>query len=327
MTLTADRIPGSIPSWPVDGWLRVLAASFVLLAGAAGVQAEPLVTPPDGFWIRSAELGASGLYGPTRPSDSWHVTQWQTPAADLPAFAPEPCSATACFASSNDAITVSVTEQGNAPLRYVLEQTGERLACETGQRQPREFDLLVASNTHTVYPDQPTAFHSSPMLADMVELRHRIVVTPLEVHVWQACAFNHGQLLTAVILRNDVAKPAQILFYQLRLFREPGRHQPVWWWPGNERRGKDGEVVLLEYGFGDNLSSYGEDEARLGEETRIDIDLLPRLAALISSGVHGLDPDLSHWRPTSTYHGQNLWGGVALRSEWWGFELSAELAR
>ena len=299
---------------------------FVLSVCGDATHADTLIEPPNGFWLRSAARGSVGLYGPTDPSAKWNIAQWASPTEDLPTFEPGSCAPGACFESENSALSVSVERPEGEPLKYSFWQSGSELACTGPQNQPKEFDLFAASNNTALGPDYPFAVDRTFTLDQLSELRHRIVVTPLELHMENECPVTRGQLITAVVMRNDVAKPAQIFFYQLRLFSQPPPRRTLWWWQGDERRNKQGEVTLLAYGFGDNPSSFGETSANLGEEKEIDIDLLPRLSELITSGLHDIDPDLSHWRVTATYHGQTIWGAVQLGSKWSGFELSSELA-
>lgn len=304
---------------------RLWATLFVVLSVCGdATHADTLIEPPNGFWLRSASPGSVGLYGPTDPSAKWNIAQWASPTEDLPSFEQGSCAPGACFESENSAIGVSVERPDGEPLEYSFWQSGSKLACSGPQNLPREFDLLAASNNTAVYPGYPFAVDRTLTLNQLSELRHRIVVTPLDLHMQDHCQVTRGQLITAVVLRNDVVKPAQIFFYQLRLFSQPPVPRTLWWWPGDKRRNKQGVVTLLAYGFGDNLSSFGETSANLGEKKQIDIDLLPRLTKLISSGAHDIDSDVSHWRVTATYHGQTIWGAVQLRSRWSGFELSSD---
>ena len=303
-----------------------LVIALALTAGVAQALAEVVIQPPDGLWIRGTGPTTAGkLYGASNASAQWHVAQWGSPSPDLSPFEPFPCPPTRCTSTSNDSIDVSTTIGAENTLHYVLQQQTQSLPCLTTEGHTREFDLLVGSNNERNYPAYRSAMSAPTVLGSLSELRHRITVRPVAFEAWPQCERNQAQLITALVMRNDAVEPKQIFFYQLRLFQAPEENVAFWWWPGSELRDTQGLATLVRFGFGDNVSSFQEREAALDEVRQYDLDLLPRLRELIASGAHGIDRNLANWYVTATYHGQAVWGGVRLGSEWSGFELTAEV--
>jgi hypothetical protein len=117
----------------------------------------------------------------------------------------------------------------------------------------------------------------------------------------------------------------QTFFYQIRLAAYRGAEvgaaagfAPAWFFSGrNEQNG-----LLGQFGFGDNITTYGQPFAPTGRWTSYRIDTTERIKALIAEGVRfGMDQDLSNWILTGTYHGSTAMGHVLIEGEWRGFAL------
>jgi len=262
---------------------------------------------------------AGDFYGPSSPSATWAVSQWNTPE-NLPPFKDGD--------SRNGSAHVHVYPDHS----YTLEQNGQVLSCDrnyaTGFKDVHEFDLFASPN-NAQKAQYPQAVTDAPaMLGTIKHLYHRITLQPVSVQVMDtACPVTRTIFLTSVTLGDPSAK--QTLFYQLRLgIVEPrnGRlvttlPQPFWFAKGHDQRsGSRGY-----YGYDDSVTSYGDAAARVGAISAFSLDLLPRLTAIIREGAaSGMDQDLSHWVVHGTYHGEIIWGHIHTRTHWSGFALAEE---
>jgi hypothetical protein len=134
------------------------------------------------------------------------------------------------------------------------------------------------------------------------------------------CQLEQGNVLAAFTLRNSHVKPTQILFYQLSLFRFKSSAQPIGWWaPGVVR----GNGKSKRFGMRDSLSSFDVKSVAIGQPLLLQIDVLPRLFAIIKSGEHGIDSALEHWQLRGAYFGQAIWGKTRLETTWRSIEVKA----
>jgi hypothetical protein len=331
---------------------RILLAGALLaaagLSNAAHSAETDLFTPPAGFWLAPKRRSGANenriqLYGATDPQARWYISQWQSPNEDLPPFRRMTSSpGTTTWRTENSAASVELTRSPQG-VRYELSQDGSRLPCSTAGGQPREFDLFAGANTRSVSEEAPSARladadRRAPIRLD--SLRSLVLTVNADVAVAAGttadtgCQINRANVLAAVVLRNSVASPRQVFFYQLALFTfcRPGPTEAAcrqgigrsfFWWAGEEARNRQGKIVLRKFGYRDTLTNFGQPMLAPAEPSVIRLDLLPHLAALIRSGENGLDPDLSHWEIGSVYHGQNIWGAVRLQTTWSDFRLIA----
>jgi hypothetical protein len=143
----------------------------------------------------------------------------------------------------------------------------------------------------------------------------------------ESCNITQAAFLTAVVLRNTSTR--QVLFYQLRLAVGRSRAGLLTWalppqtWFFRGTNVQSGES--RQFGFDDDVTSYGERPLTMGTDRIYNFDLLPRLTDLIGDGAKfGIDQDFSHWVLSGTYHGSNLWGHLTVASDWSGFSLSID---
>jgi len=298
---------------------QILLAISLLLCATDSWALGPVYQTPNGFWLAPNHHRAK-LYGPSRPDANWNISPWDIPE-DLPAFDGTGVSRNAW---------ARVAWLGDA--RYDLSQEAATLPCErvfpSGARLVDEFDLLASPNNANV-PRYPQAIaDNQAVLADTsrIEADISLWIKTAEI-VDTACAVSKTFFIYAVVISNPVRH--QYFFYQLRLafFTSSGSSvvngeaTPGWFFTGkNIQSGRSGH-----WGYGDNISSFGQPWAQVGRPQSYSVDLLPRLRSLIEEGARtGLDQDLSHWRLTGTYHGQIAMGHVRNQAEWSGFSLKAE---
>jgi hypothetical protein len=321
----------------------MLALMIFSIAGAGPMPGEPLFTAPDSFWVgntkhKDPKTGHVPMYGATDRRASWYIAAWNNPGADLPAFTSHPGpNASIMYESKADAAEVEVQKVGST-VSVSLSQSDARMPCQLASGDPGEFDLLVGMNHPWVNPDISDASlpaaraRGLDRLSDIEALNQRVVVEALAEGSplpQTSCRNNQGNLMSAVVLRNDIANPHQILFYQLalRTICHPGptyeecmtrRQRSGFWWAGERMPGGSQQ----RFGYRDTLASFGRNMVPAAGAEDISVDLLPTIARLLQSRQHGLDPDLSHWRVMSAYFGQNIWGNVSLSSRWSGYTLN-----
>lgn len=278
-------------------WRSAFLALFFLFIWCR-VEAGEIITPPHGFWIASKEEKGQ-LYGPTSGNADWNISQWHAPKGELEGF------------------KGGVAKGPNQNVRvldgsYEIESDGNGLAC--GQ----EYGAFAGANNPRVHKRYPSAYRESPPLSAMRRLKHRIALTPLaELVRDRNCQVTRGVIMTAVVLRNTHTDAT--FFYQLRLRKVNRAPEPHWWWKG-ERGGGKGK----NFGFGDNLETFGMGDAQLNRRTIVEVDLLPRLKELLRDPQVNIDRDPSHWVVSGTYHGQGIYGNIKILTRWDSFSLSYE---
>ncbi len=291
---------------------RVAAAAAMVLLAASRLEAGELVyAPPAGFWIDPSDH-SQALYGPSHPSANWNVAQWDIPQ-DLPPF-------DATGVSANRWARVAWLQNG----QFELAQDGSGMPCNRDYRSGRtlasEFDLLAQPNNHNTPRFPQAALAADLRLADLAGIDGAITLSIRQARILdESCPATQGDFVYAVVLSNIVRH--QLLFYQLRLaLANEAKAVTGWFFRGaNIQSGQGGQ-----WGYGDNVTQYGQPWARAGVTQPYRFPLLPHLAAIIQRGEDtGIDGDLSHWRLTGTYVGQAIWGHVRSDALWSGFALKA----
>lgn len=284
---------------PFRFWAVAVLVLLIALPGWAG----DIISAPHGFWVASRyERGK--LYGPSSQNADWHITQWHAPRGELSAF------------SEGSAVSTNIRMQVQNG-SYQIESDGSGLAC--GQ----EFGAFASANNPQNYKGYPTPYKGSPPLSEMRALKHRIGFTPLVLEVRNRnCRVTRGIMITAVVLRNT--HEPSTFFYQLRLCRVGTNPKPFWWWKGDGMAAAEKAGRGLNFGFGDNLASYGLADPPILRRTVIEIDLLPRLLALLKDPTVRIDRNPSHWVVSGTYHGHGTYGNVRMVSRWDSFALYYE---
>jgi len=263
--------------------------------------AEVFVTPQSsGMWVANNPYDGT-LYGATSASASWHVTAWRTPGGKMGGFAYQ--GGTLWRAQSNvqrmtwDGTTMEVAINSNSQV------------CDN------EFDSLFETNTTASYPGYPVAGTSSMPLSAMTSLHHKIGLKYVYYALTDtACTQTHGTFLTAVVLHNAAA--GQTIVYQLNLaFQNLGSNPwpSGYWW----------ETGPTEWGFDDDIQHFGFTPPAAGGARKFyDVDLLPRLKALIADQTHGpSDKTLSHWVINDAYFGSHSWGHMVTTADFDAYSL------
>ena len=288
----------------------------ILLVAYSPVQATEVIRQPSGFWLMPSNHSMH-LYGPTRPDANWNVAQWDI-QQDLPPFLNGK--------TSNEFASVEVDHEGS----YRLTQTPNRTPCErrfpSGKRLVNEFDLFVAPNSAETL-DAPHAPSFNQNLADMHSLDLSLDVDLIDAHIIDdKCGITQAAIIMAIVLTNKQKR--ETFFYQLRLgvlkldhdLLRNVQQQPNWFSKGgNVQTGKKGQ-----FGLGDNISNFSQSSLTVGKSISLNIDLLPRLRAVLSEGKSfGMDQNLHDWFVTGTYHGTNAFGHMVVSTRWQNFRLTA----
>ena len=280
-------------------------------AGTTAVYAQPI-----GFWLMPRDRSGR-LYGPTAPSANWAIAQWGSPK-DLPAFNSDKVT-------ENEMQRVKMHADGS----YSLSQNTRSQPCtwkySTGKNLVKETDLFASPNNRRIAPDFPQAtVNDGARLSAISHIFHELQLRPTNYRSESSeCQTSQAAFITAVVLSNPTSK--QTLFYQLRLaaFRSfDSKHAEfpaAWFFTGkNMQNGLSGQ-----YGFGDNVTTYGQPFAEMGKWTTYRLDVSQRIKSLIALGaLHGMDQDLSHWVLSGTYHGLSAIGHVSIAGEWRDFALA-----
>lgn len=297
---------------------RGLLASTAALATSHSASAQGEITlfdPPQGLAIIPSRHPGQ-LYGSTGPNSNWAVAQWDIPV-DLPPFKDN--------RTANSYASVSF----EGPGQYVLEQRSHGLECrglyQSGLNLVREFDLFVQPTRRTIAGHERLLHRYS--LKEMSSLNLAIDIEPLSFQILDTdCMTTQAVLMVAVVARNRKVKQSlshQILFWGYRSragVQSDTEMRPAWFFSGfNKQLGTRGN-----YGFNDNLQTFGTAQPRFGSLSSYNLKLLPRLREIIAAGANrGLEQDLSGWFVHGTYHGSAAWGHLQLRARWRGFLLSA----
>jgi hypothetical protein len=332
---------------------RLLLGLLLAIGGAcqrstiANAREMPIVAPPTAFALAGPDKLTGpvklDLYARTGPRPNWFIGQWATAGGKLPPFEriAGPNGAVE-FVSRSRAASVSIAQHG-AALSYVLSQNGPSQPCTTAAGRPHEFDLFANTGGPQMNPALDSAVATAtqgakpPTLAQMTRLDQHVVVEvagAAATETGKHCKINQGNVLTAITLVNDRAKPTQVLFYQLSLYVvcggverascERNLSKPFFWWTDEDGRDHAGRVTVRSFGYDQRLPQLGRPLLRIGAHQTLDIDLLPDVLRLIAEGAHGIDTDAAHWRVSGAYHGQSVWGDVSMRTTWSDYRLTAE---
>jgi hypothetical protein len=298
----------------IIGWVEVTTVSAVQTGDD---RSRPLIEGPRGFWITPSDYSGK-LYGSSSPVANWSVVQWGIPA-DLPSFRGR--------LTENEFARVELLPQRG----YVLEQNGRGLPCDkpfrSGRTLVNEFDLFMQPNTAD-NPAQPAAIRRPERsLASFQKIYYSVKAGIIEVELIDSDCKTTQLAVDAAIVLHDKWKK-QTLFYQLRLGSlrsENGRlfqtELPAAWFFTGENL-QTGHAN--EFGYDDNVATFGKEPLKPGTARNYRFDLLPRLAALIQVGAEfGADQDLAHWAVSGAYHGEIIWGHLRARTSWSGFSLTA----
>lgn len=310
---------------PSHGHLLVAVLAFALampahsVAHAEATGARKVYEAPQGFWLRPTDKRKK-LYGPSTPAANWAIAQWGT-LSDLPAFN------NGATADSDHSATI------NPDGSYNLKVDTMAQPCQTtypsGRRLVKETDIFASPNNARTAKGFPSAsVNDQEPLSRISKILHRIRVRPqLAAFDSGPCQVSQAVFITAVVLMNPKAK--QVLYYQLRLLtvtHETAPHAvappPGWFFTGQNIQQRQGNG---QYGYGDNVASFGQEPAPQGQWTTFDVDLYPRLIQLIAEGAkYGMAQDLSDWMLTGTYHGIAAMGDIQASAQWDGFSLRVD---
>jgi|GEM_PF-3819493 len=283
----------------------------------------------------------------TTPQSNWVVTQWGDPNLLLPAFVKTVGSTLTNYTAASSRSLMLVTQANSGGFSFKMNQNGATLSCGTATG-PLEYDQFLTPNTAAFNPAYPSALLTDVVPGSNVGLGTMTsLVVKGNVHMSASaaaaanpqCVVNQGALLYAIIVKNTVVQPPQVLYYQIDLTAlqcAPGTSPSQYAFCQTYRPGTvffeenpitDGNGTLLrtEYGVDDPLTSYKIPLLTVSSKpTALYIDILPQLAAIIRAGspalagVAALDNNLANWRLSGMYYGQHIWGDIAITSQWSG---------
>jgi hypothetical protein len=307
--------------------------------------------PPTGFGIdRSNDdkvpFNIGGYTNKNETTNNWKIDQWSNPDLmtqfiAMPADKPyqKKWYVDSTFES------VQVLKDFNNNFNIQLTQTGRNHAqavpCTRPSGRPYELDLFVAptdKRSKAKSGQNSAALADNPNKSPLLMLNTMLSLTttgtfklsnlavPLSTDT--PCEMNSVMALLAFIFTNPKTanKPAQVFYYQLSLFTrcdtsapqkycKNNNNKPHFWSAGVQTKPNGS----LAFGMNDFLSSYTQPLINDANPHFIAVDILPRINEIISSGVYGLDTDLSHWKLSGMYYGQAIWGAVQLTTQWQGF--------
>jgi hypothetical protein len=318
--------------------LRLAALLLFAASGTAAAADITIYAAPTGFGLAAPEKGGGpspvDIYSTTAPHPDWFIGQWANASGRLPPFQPLDAQGVPGFVSRDKA--AGVTFVGG---RYTFFQNGPLQPCTTRAGRPHEFDLFAgtaAARMNPILRNAEQAPAPALTLGAMRRLDQHVAVEVIGETAGSGtrCKVNQGVVLTAVTLSNTIARPPQVLFYQLslRLFCGEGplmtacrnnRVHPSFWARGEAQHDAAGHATVREFGYDQRLPQLGRPFIPVGQRLSLDIDLLPDLLRIITAGENGLDRDPAHWRIGGAYHGQSVWGDVSLSTAWDSYRLTA----
>jgi hypothetical protein len=294
------------------GWWLATTLGAGLVGSAA---AAPVYLPPSGFFLAPSDHSRT-LAGPTGPDANWNIAQWGIPQ-DLPPF-------DAHGVAQNRWARVAWLGGG----RFELMQDGGDRPCDktypSGRTLPAEFDLFAQPDNGNYPGFRQAGMANRQRLSDITHIDAGLTLLVRQAALEDdACRVTRVGFGLSVVVTDMAA--GQTFFYQLRLawFEAGARDgpRPNWFFTGTNVQAGN----RRQYGFGDNVTFYGEDWARAGRPAAFRLDLLPRLTALIGEGTRfAMDQDLRNWRLTGMYIGQAVYGHMRDDGVWSGLSIEAE---
>ena len=302
-----------------------LAPLVALTSTAAEIA---VVSPPNAMLI--VEPGAGQQPPANKELSEWRIAQWNTPQA-LGALKQASGEHGCEFETSSPAMSVKVQTPvpcgatggrrrlpGSETASFQITQQDAGMQCEL-EGKPREFDGFVAPHSALRRPAMKTP------LGSLLGIRHTLEFRLDDARLARdsTCTVNQLASITALVFSNRSMH--QTLFYQLKLVQEGGRGAgtPYWWATGKRGIGNfESEGDHMRFGFGDRLSSFGVRDPAPGAVLRLDLELLPRVRAIIAEGrQHGMDQDLGHWQLSGAYIGNTFWGRGSISTHWTGYAI------
>jgi hypothetical protein len=303
---------------------------------------------PSGFAIVSSNKKDADkdplAYGGTSPLAQWEFTQWGSAVADVPGFISSAVGSTsAWFNRSASAAFGVVSYMGN--FTEIVEQNGSHQSCNDSSsagNAGQEFDSFIQPvGPNANYPQALSA--SSYPLSGLSSLMANGTYMLLQNSQapGPTCQYNHGNLGYGAILVNNVAKPEQIFWYNVRFTSscvkaspdnggadydicesQMNQTQPTWYWTGAAQPYPNGGKLELNFAVSDVLSSFGYSQIQDYQPHQLNLNLLSRFTALLQSPQaiqYGMDTDLSHWTIKESDVGESSWGKVVHAGQFQGF--------
>ena len=276
----------------IVAFLLTLILSFNVFA-ASGY----LFTGPSTFWI-APKVYNKTLYGAYNASSTWHITQWGSPGANMPAFSSN-MTAGCC-----EGIVLGA---GNSYTINQVTYANPALACGA------EFDSFAEVNDPGTYPGYPSGHVTvSPTLQNMnsLGLNISLIIQHMDV-VDNKCQINQNSQMIAIVLQNKVK--GQVLFYQIELggyYNRSGLPKQFWW------------STTSPFGYTETAAiGYNTPQAVPGIKRIFNLNILPNLKRIIASSPASMDKNLNDWIVSSTYHGSAVWGHMSVSANWSNFSL------
>ncbi len=196
---------------------RIIAALALLFGALPANATTSLFVTPNGLRVAPKTYNGT-LYGPTGPAaPNWHVTQWVSPASDLPVFSALTNGAWRTF---NWAAQIIWGSTGGPPNQIKMSSIvsgfgspgpggGQLIPCNT------EFDVFYEPNT-PVYPGYPTGIVSTPLISSLSSLIYNVTLRNISISSSApACSTQQVLQFASIILNNTTT--SQVLYYQIVL--------------------------------------------------------------------------------------------------------------
>ncbi len=333
----------------------VCCFSVLLASATACAQEVEAFVSPTGFFLVEPDLnsGAVVAYGPTRSDANWAIAQWNIPGSSAPAFTKTSTafSKTAVYRSQNANIDVQVMERDGKAVNVGLSHGGAGVPCYP--HVASEYDLFATPNTRYFAESFPSArvSDSDPFFStDLAFMSSLTLHASAKItNIWRtaslACGVNQRLMTLAVVLNNygGDTRPLQTLFYEISLYwsrcgvvgeaagsncdkqQAPVRYFYFDGIGANATYDPSGKLLHQTFGYRDDVhETYGQPVMVPLQAQSYVIDLLSPLAAVIASGLNGMDHDLSHWHLAGVYYGSQIWGNVGISSEWTNFGVTVK---
>jgi hypothetical protein len=306
----------------------ILLACWALgLASPAVAASLPVFAPMSGFSLLAPDYppppGGPRPYAQTSGPLQWSVGPWGSPGGSMPPFT----QGSDGFATAAPSAGVRVTQDASGTALY-LSQNGAPLAC-TKHGGPQEFDLFAEPNGAHVKPPRRGGYMpgvlGTPITAlSQLQLSATLAITQGLATTRKHCAANFADTEFAVILIDTAVSPHQILFYQLLFSHLCGQAADIRLSAcGKPRNAMEYYARKSPFGANDFLPLLGQPWVENNVPAQINVDLLPRLLAVVTNGPAAMDHDAADWTLGSIYLGQSIYGDTQLSSRWENVSLTA----
>ena len=259
--------------------------------------------------------GTAGYNVPANGKIFWSLRQWGNIYSMLPATFQH----SQPWAIAHRHTRIKFYPQLNG-INNVYELAAAHVPCPSSgsTTEENELDLFLEPKDY-----RPVKIY----LSDIGQLQMRIGASFPYSNASGSCRVNSTNMVASLVLQNDQT-PAQTFFLQIDIGGTNAMGRNIVWCPDYEGAYPDKVNESYRYLFcaGDTITNYGGgSRLSAGEKRTFNIDILPRLQAIILSGHTKptrpfgttLNKNLRGWYISGFYFGIINYGGTNVSTQWW----------